>query len=85
MLTQVVTQMLIIAIFGFSPIAFPSQQLPHWLAQANLALPFAGMADIIRAGLTIGLATHVGRSYLVVAVWAAASAAVATWALTRRD
>jgi ABC-2 type transport system permease protein len=85
MLTQVLTQVLVIAIFGFSPIAFPRQQLPHWLAQANLGLPFGSMADIMRAGLSSGLATDVGRGYVVVAAWAVASAAVANWALTRRD
>jgi ABC-2 type transport system permease protein len=85
MVTQFATQVLILVVIGFSPIIFPSRQLPHWLAQVNLALPFASMADIVRAGLTTGLSIDVLRAYGVVAAWACASAVVCAWALTRRD
>ena len=43
------------------------------------------MANVMRAGLTEGLVTDVGISYLVLAAYAVASIAVAAWVIGRRD
>jgi hypothetical protein len=42
------------------------------------------MAVIVRGGLTSGLVTGIASSYLIVAAWGMAGAAVAAWALGRR-
>lgn len=80
---SLVSQVLIFVIFGFSPIAFPAENLPSWLQSLHRILPFEPMADVIRAGLTDGLVTDVSRSFLVLAVWTAAAALV-TGAILRR-
>ena len=43
------------------------------------------MGVVVRDGLTSGLVTDIGRSYLVLGAWALASAGVAAWVLGRRD
>jgi ABC-2 type transport system permease protein len=83
MTARLVSISMIFVMFGFSPIVFPASQLPGWLAAVNQWLPFGSMATITRAALVGGTA-GVARSYLVVAVWAVASALVVAWALGRR-
>ncbi len=83
-LTQSVTQLLVFAIFGFCPIMFPAAHLPEWLARLNSVLPFESMGILVRAGLTSGLVTDVGRAYVVVALWTVVSVGVAAWAMGRR-
>lgn len=82
--TMLVSQVLIFVIFGFSPISFPADNLPSWLAEVHEYLPFAHMANAVRDSLVDGLATDVARSYLVLSVWAVASAIVAAAVLGRR-
>ncbi len=84
MATNLITELLIFAVFGFAPILFPAWQLPGWLAALNWWFPFGHMAVIVRAGLTAGLVTGVASSYLIVAVWGVIGAAASAWALGRR-
>ena len=79
-----VAQLLVFGVFGFSPIAYPSDQLPEWLAALHRWLPFESMAVVIRDGLTDGLVTEVGRAYAVVVIWTVAAVVLATWSLGRR-
>jgi len=84
MLIAAITQMLIFVIIGFSPINFPADQLPGWLAALHRWLPLAPMADIVRAGLTHGVVDDVARSYLVLGAWAIASVGISAAVLGRR-
>lgn len=84
MATILITQVLVFVAFGYAPINFPSSQMPHWLIDINRALPFLPIANVVRAGLTRGLATDVGVSYLVLAAWAIGSGWLAVLALGRR-
>jgi ABC-2 type transport system permease protein len=82
--TLLISQILIFGIIGFSPIAYPPENLPSWLATAHQYLPFVHMANVIRDSLVDGLATDVGHSYLVLVVWSVAAAAVTALVLRRR-
>ena len=84
MVTNLVTELMIFAVFGFAPILFPPWQLPGWLAALNWWFPFGHMAVIVRAGLTSGMATGIASSYLVVAAWGVIGVAASAWALGRR-
>jgi ABC-2 type transport system permease protein len=82
--TMIVSQILIFAILGFSPISFPASNLPSWLATTHEYLPFVHMADVVRGSLVDGLATNLGRSYLVLAIWSVAAIAITAVVLRRR-
>lgn len=84
MLIAAITQLTIFLILGFSPINFPPEQLPGWLAAAHRWLPLAPMADTVRAALTRGLVEDVTRSYLVLGAWAAAATGLTALVLGRR-
>lgn len=84
LLMQLITQITIFVILGFSPINFPRDQLPGWLAALNDWLPFHHMANVVRGGVTTGIVEHVGRSYLVLSAYAVISTAVTAVTLKRR-
>ncbi len=83
-ITQLASQILIFAIFGFSPIAFPAENLPGWLAGLHEYLPFSHMANVVRDGLAAGLVDNVPRSYAVLTAWAFIAAGISTAVLRRR-
>ena len=81
---QLIAQLLVFVVMGFSPIMYPASQLPDWLAAINQWLPFEHMGTIVRAGLTTGIVGNVGPSYLVVAAWGIIGTVLAAQALMRR-
>lgn len=83
-ITLLASQVLIFVIFGFAPIAYPAENLPSWLATAHEYLPFVHMANVVRDSLVDGLATDVGHSYLVLAIWSVATVAITAAVLRRR-
>ncbi len=84
MITQVLTQVLNVFVIGFSPVCFPSAQLPDWLARLNTVLPFAHMATVMHGALAPTLADDVGRSYLVLVAWTIVTAAIAGLSMLKR-
>ncbi len=84
MLTSLVTNVLVFVILLFSPINFPPERLPTWLATLHAGLPMQHAANVMRAGLTDGIATHVGFSFAVLGAWALGSWTVTAWVVGRR-
>jgi ABC-2 type transport system permease protein len=85
MITMLATQILVFVIMLYSPINFPPDRLPDWLAAIHRFLPFEHMANVVRAGLTRGLATEVEFSFLVLGIWATASWSLTAWVVGRRS
>jgi len=77
--TALVTQVLAFFILMYSPINFPAERLPEWLAIAHAYLPFEHAAIVMRGSLTEGLVDHVGHSFSVLLVWT-----VVAWLVTLR-
>jgi len=84
MVTSLVTNVLIFVILFYAPINFPADRLPVWLASVHQVLPFGHSANLMRAGLTEGLASSVGVSFAVLGGWALASWSVTAWVVGRR-
>src|SRR5690606_7796764 len=76
MVTNLISNALIFVVLLFTPIVYPASNLPDWLQTTHEVLPFAHMATVIRAGLTEGVVTDVGTSFLVLGAWALAGTAV---------
>ncbi len=83
-ITNLVTNLIIFLVLMFSPIAFPIQNFPGWLASAHRVLPFWHMANVIRGALTNGLVPNVARSYEVLGLWTVGSWALVAWTMGRR-
>lgn len=84
MVTRLVTQVLVFAMFAFTPILFPVEQMPAWLGAVNSALPLRHMADMVRASLTDLPFENLATSYAVVGAWGLVCAVLAVRALGRR-
>jgi ABC-2 type transport system permease protein len=82
--TQLVSQVLAFGILGFTPITYPIENLPDWLAAVHRVLPFYYMGIIVRDGLTTGLVTDAAFAYLMVVVWTLVSAGAIALLLGRR-
>jgi ABC-2 type transport system permease protein len=84
MTIQLAEGVLRFVVFGLSPILFPAEQLPGWLAALSWWLPFGHMAVIVRDSLAPEMVADAPISYLIVAIWGVGCAMVAAWALGRR-
>jgi ABC-2 type transport system permease protein len=84
MITNLITNALVFVVLLFSPIVFPAENLPHWLFQAHLLMPFYNMAQVIRAGLTDGVVSDVAASFGVLAVWTLVGWGLTAWVVGRR-
>lgn len=82
--TSLITNALSFVVLLFSPIVFPLDQLPGWLAVIQRVLPFYNMAVVIRAGLTHGVVTGLTASFLILLAWTAVGWALTAWVVSRR-
>ena len=84
MVAQALTQVLVFFILLFSPVTFPTSQLPHWFQTAHDWLPIRPAADLLRAGLAQDAYAWQDRDLFVLLVWMVVSLGVCLRALTRR-
>lgn len=83
-LAQLLSQVLVFVVLLFSPVSFPAERLPRWLATTHEWLPIEPMADAMRASLVSDVFTMPTRSIVMLAAWTVASVAGAAWAINRR-
>ncbi len=67
-MAQIATQVIVFGIMIFSPIMYPMEQLPAWLAAVHRVLPVKYMADLSRGTLT-DLNVDLGLAFAVVGGW----------------
>ena len=83
-LVAVLTQFIIFSLFLFSPINFPAERLPEWLADLHQFLPVKHAADAIRGSLTQIYSADLGRALLILSVWCVAALAATYTVVSRR-
>jgi len=83
-LVAVLTNFIIFSLFLFSPINFPAERLPAWLADLHQVLPVKYAADAIRGSLTEAYAAGLGRALLMLSLWCAVSLAATYTVVSRR-
>ena len=81
-LAHLATQIIVFLIMLFSPVIYPIEQLPSWLATLHRILPIKYMADLSRGTLT-DLDVNIGLAFGVVGVWCVV-AFIITYALVHR-
>lgn len=83
-ITMLISQLLIFFVIGFSPINFPADRLPTWLAKAHEYLPVYPMAVAVRASLTDGIVTMTAQLWVVLVVWTILAGSVTGLVLVHR-
>ena len=78
------TQVLVVFVLMFSPLNFPVERLPDWLAAIHRVLPIQAMGEIIRGTLAGNVFPLDWTSWAVLGAWAAIGFGVTYWAMTRR-
>jgi ABC-2 type transport system permease protein len=68
-LVGLITNFIIFCLFLFSPINFPVERLPNWLAGLHRVLPVKYAADAVRGTLVPGYADDLGLALLVLSAW----------------
>lgn len=81
---MLLTQMLIFAVMLFSPVSYPADRLPGWLASIHEYLPIEPMAQLVRAGLAPAQFDVPARALVVLGLWCVASVLGAVAALRRQ-
>lgn len=81
-LAHLATQIIVFLIMLFSPVYYPVEQLPEWLATLHKGLPIKYMADLSRGTLT-DLNVDLGLAFAVVGGWCLAAFAL-TYVIVHR-
>lgn len=83
-MTHLVSQILVFAIMLFSPINFPAERLPSWLAVIHRYLPMQHVAEAMRASFAPEYFTAEPASYLILTAWTIVSFGLSVFALRKR-
>jgi ABC-2 type transport system permease protein len=83
-LVNVLTNLIIFSLFLFSPVNFPIERLPDWLAAIHRFLPVKYAADAVRGALVPGYAEGLNLALAVLAAWCVMGLAVNYRVATRR-
>ena len=83
-ITNVITQVLVFGVFVFSPVNFPADRLPDWLAWVHQWLPAGHAASVMRWALTDGIVDDPTRALVTLLAWLVGAWLVAYAVITRR-
>jgi len=82
-LAHLATQIIVFLIMLFSPVIYPIEQLPSWLATLHRGLPIQYMADLSRGTLT-DLDVNIGLAFGVVSAWCVVAFIITSVLIHRR-
>ena len=83
LMANLMSQVLVVLVFMFSPLNFPAERMPDWLATLHSVLPIQAMGEVLRGTLAPQAFPLNGGAYAMLAVWAVAAFAV-TWRILAR-
>jgi ABC-2 type transport system permease protein len=84
LVAQLLSQVLVVFTLMFSPLNFPAERLPDWLATVHSVLPVRAMGELIRGTLAPASFPLEARAFVLLAGWAVGSFLVAWWVMERR-
>jgi ABC-2 type transport system permease protein len=83
-LANLLTQVLVVFVLMFSPLNFPPERLPDWLATIHSVLPIQAMGEVIRGTLAGNVFPLTAGPFLLLGAWCVASFAITGRVMTRR-
>lgn len=83
LMANLMSQVLVVLVFMFSPLNFPAERLPDWLAALHSVLPIQAMGEVLRGALAPQAFPLTWGAYAMLAAWAIAAFAV-TWRILAR-
>ena len=84
MVAQMLSQVLVVFILMFSPLNFPAERLPDWLAVVHRVLPSQAMGEVMRGTLASNAFPLTVGPFLLLGAWCAVTFAATTVVMTRR-
>jgi ABC-2 type transport system permease protein len=84
MVAHMLSQVLIVFVLMFSPLNFPADRLPGWLAAIHSVLPIQAMGEALRGTLAPNQFALPPGAFLTLAVWCVLGFTVTYAAMTRR-
>jgi ABC-2 type transport system permease protein len=84
MIAQMASQILVVFILMFSPLNFPADRLPGWLATVHSVLPIQAMGEVMRGTLASNTFPITLGAFALLGVWCVGSFAATSMVLTRR-
>jgi ABC-2 type transport system permease protein len=84
MVAQMLSQILVVFILMFSPLNFPADRLPGWLATIHNFLPIQAMGEVMRGTIASSSFPLTVGAFLILGAWCAATFAATGVVMTRR-
>jgi ABC-2 type transport system permease protein len=84
MVANMISQILVVFIFMFSPLNFPADRMPGWLASIHSVLPIQAMGEVMRGTIASNAFPLTWGAFLLLGTWCVASFATTSLVLTRR-
>ena len=84
LVAQMASQVLVVFILMFSPLNFPADRLPDWLAAIHRVLPIQAMGEVMRGTLAPDAFPLALGAVVVLAAWCVATFAATSLVMTRR-
>jgi ABC-2 type transport system permease protein len=84
MVAMLLTQVLVVFVLMFSPLNFPAERLPGWLAAIHAVLPIQAMGDLVRGTLAGDVFPLEIGPWLMLVAWCTTSFVVVWRMLERR-
>jgi ABC-2 type transport system permease protein len=81
---NLLSQVLVVLVFMFSPLQFPVDRLPDWLAALHRVLPIEAMGEVMRGSLAPAAFPMSGGAFLLLGAWCLGSFVIAWRVLARR-
>jgi ABC-2 type transport system permease protein len=84
MVANMASQVLVVFILMFSPLNFPADRLPGWLATVHSFLPIQAMGELMRGTLASNTFPLTAGAFLLLGGWCVATFSATSVVLTRR-
>jgi ABC-2 type transport system permease protein len=84
MIANMASQVIVVFILMFSPLNFPADRLPGWLAALHSVLPIQAMGEVMRGTIASNSFPLTWGAFFLLGIWCVGSFATTSLVMTRR-